>query len=148
VRADGDQGFGQRRRIDVWWGGLQHNGGLMTILAYLLRTSLPWRTAEVRLKMVVPTEAALQPARANLQQLVEGTRTGAHSEVLAAAGRDFEDILRTSSRDADLIFLGMAAPAEEFTGYYELLQRRAKGLPTTVFVLAAEDVAFGEMLIE
>lgn len=24
----------RRRRIDVWWGGLQHNGGLMLILAY------------------------------------------------------------------------------------------------------------------
>jgi len=148
VRANRERGFGLRRRIDVWWGGLQHNGGLMTILAYLLRTSLPWRGAEVCLKMVVPNEAALQPARTNLRELVEGSRTGARSEVVPAAGRDFEEILWASSRDADLIFMGMAAPGDDFTEYYDRILTRTEGLPTTVFVLAAEDVAFGEVLLE
>jgi len=148
VRANRDHGFGLRRRIDVWWGGLQNNGGLMAVLAYLLRTSLPWRGADVRLKMVVPSDTALQPARVNLERLVERSRTGARSEVLAAGGRTFDDILHASSRDADLIFMGMAAPGDDFVDYYEALQQRAEGLPTTVFVLAAEDVAFGEVLLE
>ncbi|MEM9769707.1 MAG: Na-K-Cl cotransporter, partial [Cyanobacteria bacterium P01_D01_bin.71] len=50
------------RRIDVWWGGLQSNGGLMLILAYLLRTSWEWRGAEVCLKLVVPNETAADSA--------------------------------------------------------------------------------------
>jgi solute carrier family 12 sodium/potassium/chloride transporter 2 len=148
VRERPEYGFGLRRRIDVWWGGLQHNGGLMTILAYLMRTSLRWHGAEVRLKMVVPNEAGLQPARANLVRLVESSRTGARCEVLAADGRSFDEILHTSSRDADLIFMGIAAPGDDFADYFEALHRRTRGLPTTVFVLAAEDVAFGEVLLE
>ena len=40
LRYDPVRGFGDRRRIDIWWGGLQRNGGLMMLLAYLLRTSL------------------------------------------------------------------------------------------------------------
>lgn len=50
------------RRIDVWWGGLQSNGGLMLILAYLLRTSWAWRNAEICLKLVVPDAAAAESA--------------------------------------------------------------------------------------
>jgi len=150
VRDDPDRGFGERRRVDVWWGGLQHNGGLMMILAYLLRTSLRWRGAEVRLKMIAPTEAAAEGCRRNLVGIVAGSRTGAGFEVMVAAGRPFEELLRESSADADLVMIGVAAPdtVDDFAGYYAGLQRRVEGLPTTVFVLAAEDLAFGEVLIQ
>ena len=53
IRDNPELGFGQRRRIDVWWGGLQSNGGLMMLLAYLLRTSGEWLGAEVCVKLVV-----------------------------------------------------------------------------------------------
>jgi len=45
---------------------------------------------------------------------------------------------------------GVAAPdtVDDFSGYYAGLQRRVEGLPTTLFVLAAEDLAFGEVLIQ
>jgi hypothetical protein len=147
VRFDPERGFGNRRRIDLWWGGLQKNGGLMMILAYLLRTSLDWRGAQVTVKMVVPSDAAATEARPNLTAFVAGTRTGAEVEVLAASGRPFEDILRQSSSEADLVFLGLAEPrAEDLLSYYERLHRRTDGLPTTVYVLASEDLPFGELL--
>jgi len=40
IRDPEDVGFGDRKAIDVWWGGLQANGGLMLVLAYLLRTTV------------------------------------------------------------------------------------------------------------
>lgn len=146
-RKEGDS-FGERKRIDVWWGGLQRNGGLMVILAYLMRTSLAWRGAKVYLKLVVPTESAAERARVNLDSIVARTRTGARSEVLVSGGRAFDEILRESSGDADLVFLGLAEPKGDFVSYYERIRRRLRGLPTTVLVLAAEDVAFGEVLLE
>ncbi|HUH14171.1 MAG TPA: hypothetical protein VMK65_13735, partial [Longimicrobiales bacterium] len=131
--------FGSRKRIDVWWGGLKGNGGLMMILAYLLHTSIPWRQAEVRLKMVVPDEDAAVQARRNLTTIIQRIRTNAVPEVLVAGGRSFPEILRQSSGDADLIFLGMATPTgpEAFTRYYARLQRWIEPLPTVVLVLAA-----------
>ncbi len=150
VRDDEKRGFGQRKRIDVWWGGLKGNGGLMMILAYLLQTSLRWRNAEVWLRMVVPTDAAAEDAHANISRLVEETRTGASVDVVVANGRPFDEILRENSRDADLVLLGMAAPENEddFVAYYERLRIRARGLPSTVFVLAAEGIAFREVLLQ
>jgi len=151
VRENAERGFGERRRIDLWWGGLQHNGGLMMILAYLLSTSLPWRRAEVRLKMVARTEMAAEGCRRNLAELVARARVGAGFEVMLAGDRPFGDILAESSADADLVMMGIREPDDDeaaFADYWAGLQRRVAAMPTTVFVLAAEDLAFGEVLIQ
>ncbi|GMR14005.1 MAG: Na-K-Cl cotransporter [Gemmatimonadota bacterium] len=147
VRRHGHEPFGGRRLIDLWWGGLRGNGSLMMILGYLLSTSLHWKDARVRLKMVVPTQQAANEAETNLKVIIEQTRTLATPHVLVSDGRPFDQILRASSQDADLIFMGMAAPGSDFRHYYESLLSRAEGLPTTVFVLASEELAFNEVLL-
>lgn len=148
VRDDEQRGYGNRQRIDLWWGGLKGNGGLMMILAYLVQTDLSWPEAQVHLKMVVPNETAARRARANLRPTIAQLRTGAELDVIVGNGRPFEEILRATSKDADLVFLGMAAPDGDFTAYYEKLRARTKGLPSTVFVLAAEEIAFREVLMQ
>jgi amino acid transporter len=147
-RENAEKGFGQRRRIDVWWGGLQANGGLMLILAYLVRTSSQWQNAQVYLKLVVPDRTAAESAETNIATLVKQLRIGAIPQVLIADGQSFNEILHESSQDTDLVFLGMATPRENYTEYYEQLQARAAGLPTTIFVLAAPDFAFEEVLTD
>jgi hypothetical protein len=148
VRDDEENGFGDRRLIDIWWGGLQANGALMLILAYLLQSSLKWQQARVRLMMVVPDEEAAKEARKNLEAMAQRTRTGAEPHVLASNGKPFFDILQESSADADLVFMGIAKPQQgEFEDYYAELRERTEGLPTTVFVLAAEEIAFREVLL-
>jgi len=147
-KKDNEDVFGNREKIDIWWGGIKGNGGLMMILAYLLQTSIKWRNATVRLKMVVPDEAAARDARQNLMEIVEKIRIGAEVEVLISNGRSFDEVLHSSSQDADLVFLGMAKPDDRFHRYYNSLQDRTSGLPTTVFVLAAQEISFGEVLIQ
>ncbi|MFW5946876.1 MAG: Na-K-Cl cotransporter [Gemmatimonadota bacterium] len=149
LRHADKKGFRDRRRIDVWWGGLQKNGGLMMILAYLLRTSFDWRDTTVNVKLVVPHEDGAAAARRNLEAIIEGLRIGAAAEVLVAPREGFSDVLATTSGDADLVFLGLAAPGDvpDFTAYYERLQAMTETLPTTAFVLAAEDLDFAEVLL-
>jgi len=136
------------RRIDVWWGGLQSNGGLMLILAYLLRTSWDWRGAEICLKLVVPNEAAAESAKANLQRLTESLRIGATSQVIVAGDRSFDEILLISSQTADLVLLGLPTPGtvEDFSEYYTKLQHRITDLPNTLLVMASEELAFSDVL--
>lgn len=148
VHDNEDKGYGDRKRIDIWWGGLKGNGGLMIILGYLLQSSRDWYDAEVRLKMVVQDEQAETDAKQNLVRIVDKIRTGAKPEVIVANGRSFNEILHESSRDADLVFMGMAEPGDRFTAYYENLQQRLSGLPTTIMVLAAEEISFGEVLMQ
>ncbi|MFW5950605.1 MAG: Na-K-Cl cotransporter [Gemmatimonadota bacterium] len=144
VRDNPEVGFGDRRRIDVWWGGLQSNGGLMMLLAYLLKTSGDWLGAEVCVKLVVETEAGRAGASRNLERIIERLRIGATAEVIVGAGRPFPQILRESSADADLIFLGLARPDERFEESYRRTHALALGMPTAVFVLASEALDLGE----
>ena len=85
-----------------------------------------------------------ETARAQLRQQLRDF----DFEVLVLGERSFDETLRRSSADADLVLVGLAEPGEDFRGYYERLHERFEGLPTTLFVLAAEDLAFGEVLVE
>ena len=148
LRADQERGFGDRQRIDVWWGGLQKNGGLMMILAYLLRISARWGGSEIHLKLVVDSEQAAAAAQLNLEARVAGLRIGARPHVIVSDGRPFEEILVESSADADLVFLGIAEPGghPDFPSYYNRLQHMADDLPAAVFTLAAQDLPFADLL--
>ncbi|MAL18354.1 MAG: Na-K-Cl cotransporter [Balneola sp.] len=148
VHDDKEKGYGEKKTIDVWWGGLKGNGGLMMIAAYLLKTSRDWWDAEVRIKMVVDSEKAAEDAYRNVSGFIEKARTGATAEILVSEGRSFDEILHESSKDADLVFLGMAQPDENFEAYYEKMQERLKGLPTTMLILAAEEISFGDVLMQ
>jgi hypothetical protein len=148
LRHNTERGFGSRRLIDVWWGGLKKNGGLMLILAYLLETSLSWRGAVVRIKMVVPTEQAAPAAQENLASFIRESRTGAIPQIIVDDGRPFDQILSESSRQADLVLLGMAEPNGSFGAYYDRLMARTADLPTTLFVMASEQLEFKEVLVE
>jgi amino acid transporter/nucleotide-binding universal stress UspA family protein len=148
LRADLERGFGDRRQIDVWWGGLQQNGGLMMILAYLLRSSSYWSDADINLKLVVQDEQAAEAARRNLEATVGQLRIGARPHVLVRHGRPFREILAESSTDADLVFMGIAEPSalDDFDRYYAELQAMADDLPAVVFTLAAQDLPFADLL--
>ena len=130
-------------------GGIQANGSLMLLLAYLLITDIGWRNARITLKLVVPDDSAAIAAKENIKNYIENLRiNNIKSEVIIANGRPFNEILRQNSRNSDLVFLGMATPQEneDYVEYYETLHSKIVDLPSTIFVLAAPDFAFGEVL--
>ncbi|MEX1011469.1 MAG: Na-K-Cl cotransporter [Balneolaceae bacterium] len=140
--------FGERKKIDLWWGGLKGNGGLMMILAYLLQSSRSWWDAEVTVKMMVPNEQSAVDARQNLSVNIKKLRIGAKGEVIVSNGRSFKEVLNESTGETDLILMGMASPDENFVSYYEKIQSRLQDLPTTVMVLAGEEISYGEVLMQ
>ncbi|MGK7931521.1 MAG: amino acid permease [Microcystaceae cyanobacterium] len=153
ILRDNDLFNGKNRRrprqIDVWWGGtISSNGSLMLILAYLLRTNTVWQEAEIFLKLVVPDATAAQAAKTNLEDFVEKLRIGASCVVIEGKNRPFFDILKDASKTADLVFLGMATPGDNFTQYYEQMQQRLSDLPATILVLASPGFDYQSVLGE
>ena len=140
--------FGKRKRIDVWWGGLKGNGGLMMILSYLMSNSIEWRQAKVHIKMMVASDAAVDKAQENLCHILEEIRIDAETDIIPSNGRSFDEVLKKNSENADLIFMGLAAPSENFESYYASIQERIKDLPTTVLALASQEVSFGKVLVK
>ncbi|MEM9832606.1 MAG: Na-K-Cl cotransporter [Bacteroidota bacterium] len=147
VRDDEKEGFQRKRTIDVWWGGLRKNGALMMILAYLISNDPAWRYADITVKMAVPSEAAAQDAEANLKQIIQNMRISFQQKVIVNPQKPFWTLLKQESQSADLIMLGLAEPNENFLAYYEQLSERTQGLPATMFVLAAQEIAFEEILL-
>ncbi len=147
VRAEEESSFGERKRIDLWWGGLNKNGGLMMLLAYLLHNSINWQNAEVVVKMVVADESAVDHTLKNIDNIVRQMRIKFDRQVIVSEGRSFWEILRQESKEADLVMLGLAQPDDNFLTYYENLSEKTAGLPPTVFVLAAQNLDFKEVLL-
>lgn len=140
--------FGEKRRIDIWWGGLKGNGGLMMILAHLINNSMEWRQAKIHIKMVINDESAIKSTADNMHNILEEIRIEANVDIICMKDQTFDEILVENSTHADLVFLGMARPNENFMNYYDSVQSRIKTLPTTILALAAQDIAFSEILIK
>ena len=148
LKENGEYTFGFRRQVDVWWGGLNNNGGLMLLLAYLLSSNADWDNAQINLKLVVADESGVQSARENVNSVVEGLRLGVEVKVIVGNERSFPQILRETSKQADLIFLGLPEPKANFREDYDRLMSWTEELPTTILVLAASDYDYEEVLTE
>ena len=77
--------------------------------------------------MVVPTEAAAEDARRNLADMMEQARTQLELSVLVSEDKPALELLHESSRSADLILVGIAAPDQgDFAAYFEQLRERSQ----------------------
>jgi amino acid transporter len=141
-------GHGKYRRIDIWWGGLKANGGLMIVLAHLLQRSRNWKNTEVNVKMLSRSEKAAEGASFNLASLLKEMRVDHNEKVIYEPEKDFYEVLEDNSKGADLVLLGMAIPQDgfDYPAYYQNLNLKTKNLPSTLFVLASQEVEFGEVL--
>ncbi len=138
---------GSRHLIHVWWGGLQRNGDLMLLLAYLLKCSHPWKNSVIRLISVVPREEDAESARQAINRLSVDSRIAVEPEVIVRKqGEAFPDILDRTSAEADVVFLGLKTPSDgEEADYAEQLRRFAKNLKT-VFFIKNSSVFQGQLL--
>mgnify|MGYP001979690571 CR=1 FL=1 len=137
--------------IHVWWGGLEGNGGLMLLLAFLLKADRTWRSADVKVMTVVNEESEEAQARRNLQLLLETARLDAEPRVIRREGRAIADIMAEQSGGASLAILGFRLPDEGMeVVFHERMTEMLERLPTTLLVHSArsfegEPVLFDEV---
>jgi len=120
LEHDTERGFGDRRTIDIWWGGLERNGALMLLLAYLITTTDEWARAKVRVNVVVDDVAQLAATTTRLQQIIGKSRVRARPNVILRkeAGTPIVDIMAETSARTDLTLLGMRPPADDEGGEF------------------------------
>jgi hypothetical protein len=134
---------GREKRIDIWWGGLQNNGDLMLLLAYLLQLNPGWRDARICVRSVARDEEERQLQLEGLAKLLPEARIGAETEVLVKpAELTITEILHRISADADVVFLGLQEPDRGEEGpYADRIIELAGGLNTCIFVRSAGEFA-------
>jgi len=138
--------FREKKSVDIWWGGLKGNGGLMMILGYLMHNSPYWPNITVNIKMVVKTKEAATGAERNLKEILSGMRVNFNTKVLVSKGQVFWDILKKESANSDLVMLGLKTPDKNFSEYFEHLKENTKSLKKKIFVLASQDIEFKDVL--
>ncbi len=138
----------QEREIHVWWGGLQRNGDLMLLLAYLLSRNAEWRGAELVVTSLASSELMRERTQRHLNELLPELRIKARTEVLIKPDdMTVREMIFAHSQDADVTFLGLPVP--EVGGEAEAAQRMAdmaEGLSTVFFVNNSSP--FGGELVE
>lgn len=123
-------------RLLVWWTGREHNGDLMLLLAHLLKGTQRYRGGELILRSIVASEADAERRRAEFAEFLPEIRIPATVDVIVNGdGRPVAEIIRERSRDASLVFLGLAvAPVGSEEAVAEGLETLVQGLPETLLV--------------
>ncbi|MCG8410875.1 MAG: amino acid permease [Bacteroidales bacterium] len=138
--------YKQCKKIDIWWGGLKGNGGLMMILGYLMKHTPHWQHVSIFIKMAVPSQEAAIGAHQNLRNILKEMRINFKTQVLVSNGRRFWDILEEESKKSDMVMLGLKTPDKDFNSYYNSLKENTKNITNKVFVLASQDIEFRDIL--
>jgi len=134
-------------RIDVWWRGMQKNGDMMLLLAHLLNANTEWRQAKLFVKTIVSTKEEQLTMKEKLNTLISESRMSAVGDViLNNKNEDITDLMHRSSKDSDVVFLGIAQSKlctdETFT---KNLDRLVTGFNSTILVRNAESTD-GELI--
>lgn len=135
--------FGDRRRIDIWWGGMQNNGSLMILIAYLISQNDTWRDCKINLNMIIKTRQGQEAAYANLKNILQQAHIEAEVKIIVKESSRVQIpyIIRKNSEDADLVILGMSLSEERREK--EFIDRMIlflAGLPTTLLVKSVEKI--------
>jgi hypothetical protein len=135
------------RSVHVWWGGLERNGDLLLLLAYLLTRNRQWRGARIRVLSVASNVLMRETTERTLRRLLPELRIDADVEVvLRPPETSIRELIQAESRDADAVLLGLATPEQGKEEEYALrLAELADGLPTFFFVKNAS-LFVGELI--
>jgi len=124
------------RTIHIWWGGLQRNGDLMLLLAYLLTRNPEWRDATIKIMSIASNEMVKEQTEKNLEEMLPDIRIQAEPRVIIKSeDKSILEIIQEESANAEVVFMGLADPDKgDEMAYAERLERLAGDLPTVFFV--------------
>ncbi len=132
--------LGKARRIDIWWGGLQGNGGLMLLSAYLITAHHEWRQAKVSVRTVVDDESQRRKAEEKIRGILASARVEGEPVVILREGRPIAEIMHEHSADADLAIAGLRLPQEAGVDrFFDRMNTILSDMPTTLLVHSARD---------
>jgi amino acid transporter len=135
------------RSIHVWWGGLQRNGDMMLLLAYLLTTSVHWKNSVISIINIVDSGEKEQDAFFQLSHLASESRIAADIRIIVKdKDQSYVDIIHQTSKDADVVFMGLNTPLKGEEEPYALKLTELAGTLKAVFFIKNASVFEGTLL--
>lgn len=108
VDYDKKRGFGEYKRIDIWWRGGSQNGNLALYFSKFLLNSDAWSGASIRLMIVNEKTDLSAPIHELAKNMLENLRIQADIIVIdnEIEQKHFYEIIEKESLESDLTFLG------------------------------------------
>jgi hypothetical protein len=122
------------KRIDIWWRGQGTNGDLMLLLSYLIRLNEKWRKAMINIFSVTQSEEEKDIMERHIRYSIKEARIDAAIHVIFAVETDVLGILLKKSKNADLVFAGLARGQIDHKKGVKIIDRIIAGLKAVVFV--------------
>jgi potassium/chloride transporter 4/5/6 len=122
--------------VHVWWGGLQQNGDLLMLLAYLLTQNRGWTNSRIKIMSIASNELMRAQTEAYLNRLLPEIRIQAEASVMVKPkDRSVLQLIHERSEEARVVFLGLAHPERgEERAYAKRLEEIAGNLKAVLFV--------------
>ncbi len=124
------------KSIHIWWGGLQKNGDLMLLLAYLLTRNDEWKDSKIEVISIASNELMKKQTENYLNKLIPEIRIEAQPRVLIKSPeKSINDHIHEISRNAAVVFFGLATPKKgEEEAYVQRLEKLSEQFQTVFFV--------------
>ncbi len=137
----------ENRTIHVWWGGMERNGDLMLLLAFLLKCNPEWQDAKVEVMSIASSEMMKTQTETYLNRLIPDIRIDAAPHVIIKPKElSVSEVIQRESANAEVVFLGLATPKPgEEAEYAKRLEALAGDLPV-VFFVKNSSMFIGELL--
>jgi solute carrier family 12 (sodium/potassium/chloride transporter), member 2 len=151
MKYDDRHRFGKRETIDICWSGLDRNGDLMLLSAWLISTAEEWHRATIRIHVFIFDDAQRKIAELSLKRILRDARVKAQSNIVHC-GKDTEAVSKAifdAAKDSDLTILGLRAPDESDGGdWVANVNRLIDPLRTVLLVRASSRFEGDEVLFD
>ncbi len=128
------RGFGQKRLIDLWWGGKGGNFALMTFIAFCLTRHYDWKRATIRVLKVSRSQNDAEKFKRALENLTERARIDAQILPIIS-DKPFKEVVKAHSSLSDLVIMGMSVPREgKEESFIKSIDLLSEGLGSVLFV--------------
>ena len=146
LAQDSERGFGEGKRIDVWWLAEAGNVGLSLTLLKFLTSSTFWQDAEIRFLLVSSDTANNDNLRSTMRRLLVEARVDGTVKVISdvLGERPIEDRMREESHEADLTLLGLPNADAVDVDFQERVDRVLERLGSVLLIRGSS--AFPELL--
>ena len=135
--------------IHVWWGGLQRNGDLMLLLAYLLTQNPDWKEADIQVMSIASNDLMKAQTERYLEQLLPEIRIQATPRVVVKSkDKSIISLIHEESRDAQIVFFGLADPEPGKEREYAVRLTELAGDLETVLFVKNSSLFVGDLLSE
>ncbi len=140
LRHNPERGFGNHRRINIWWQGRGGNEDLMLLLAHFVSQNRVWNGAKIHMLRIIDTKDGVEAVEEHMHSIIDSARMNVKPiAIVAPKDQRIAQTITENSQDADLTILGLhVPPLSDVEAYAERLESLVEAVGTVLLVRNAE----------